>query len=102
MSRTRRLPWCGQCDEASRMVETPEGFAARCPDCHAGRRVHAHDAQLARTRRVKREALGLLDETCPACGERIYRTHRCRASALDPRSPVHAASIREIRLAVGE
>lgn len=30
-----RPPWCGQCDELSRLVERADGIAARCPRCHA-------------------------------------------------------------------
>lgn len=43
--------------------------------------------------------LGITDRNCPVCGQPIYRTHRCRASAMDPTSSVHQASIRELYLA---
>lgn len=34
--------------------------------------------------RGRLRSLGLTDLNCPACGERIYRNHRCRRSALSP------------------
>lgn len=37
--RPRRPPWCGQCEESTRLVERPEGGAARCRDCHPLRSV---------------------------------------------------------------
>jgi predicted RNA-binding Zn-ribbon protein involved in translation (DUF1610 family)/DNA-binding MarR family transcriptional regulator len=46
-----------------------------------------------------RTAVGYTQANCPACGERIYRTHKCKASALDPRSLAHASSVRELTLA---
>jgi len=32
----KRPEWCGRCDEATRLVDTPEGRAARCSSCHPG------------------------------------------------------------------
>jgi len=29
-----RPPWCGQCDETTRLVEVSDSSMARCPDCH--------------------------------------------------------------------
>lgn len=51
---------------------------------------------------VPRGPVGYSQSHCPACGERIYRTHKCKASALDPRSAVHGSSIRELSLATPE
>jgi predicted RNA-binding Zn-ribbon protein involved in translation (DUF1610 family) len=41
-------------------------------------------------------ALGITDRECPTCGAPVYRTHRCRSSALDPASPNHGATIPEL------
>ena len=30
-----RPPWCGMCDETTRLVERADGLAARCARCHA-------------------------------------------------------------------
>lgn len=30
----RRDPWCGSCDEATRLVDVDDGRVARCPACH--------------------------------------------------------------------
>ena len=27
-------PWCGKCDERTRLLERDDGAPARCPDCH--------------------------------------------------------------------
>lgn len=32
--RPARPPWCGECDEPTRMRDTSDGRAYRCPDCH--------------------------------------------------------------------
>jgi len=94
-----RLPWCGECDESSRLVDLPDGKAGRCPRCHARVALaRTGDKATARARRHARR-VGLLDESCPACGERIVKSHRCHASSMDPRSPAHPASIREVRIA---
>jgi|GEM_PF-6013870 len=29
-----RPPWCGHCDQTSRLIDLDDGRAARCPDCH--------------------------------------------------------------------
>jgi hypothetical protein len=29
-----RPPWCGRCEEATRLFERPDGRLSRCPDCH--------------------------------------------------------------------
>lgn len=29
-----RRPWCGKCDERTRLTERDDGTVARCPDCH--------------------------------------------------------------------
>jgi hypothetical protein len=33
--RAERPPWCGHCDPDSRLVQRPDGLAARCMGCHA-------------------------------------------------------------------
>lgn len=98
--RAQRLAWCGHCDPDSRLVELPDGSAGRCPVCHAAAAKARNDKAQNKARRRERAA-GLTDDNCPACGQRIYRHHRCRASSLDPTSVVHPASIREVRIAAG-
>lgn len=34
LPKTSRPPWCGKCDESSRMRETAEGIPFHCPECH--------------------------------------------------------------------
>lgn len=41
-------------------------------------------------------SMGITARECPTCGRPIYRTHRCRSSALDPASPNHGATIPEL------
>lgn len=33
--RLERPPWCGQCDEGTRLVDLKDGRTARCGRCHA-------------------------------------------------------------------
>ncbi|WP_143087052.1 helix-turn-helix domain-containing protein [Geodermatophilus ruber] len=33
-----RPPWCGECDERTRLRETPDGLAQRCRQCHPNAR----------------------------------------------------------------
>ena len=101
MTRTPRPVWCGQCHEDTRCIELEDGGVARCPRCHASAAPGGrHDPSAAKARRRARRPEPDV-ENCPACGERIYRSHRCKATALDPRSLVHAASIREVRIVAG-
>lgn len=80
--RRRRLPWCGSCDETTRLVQLRDGTAQRCQTCHAGAvALQVNDKARARERRRQR-ALGITDALCPGCGEPIHKTHRCRASGL--------------------
>lgn len=78
----RRLPWCGRCNEHTRMLEDAETGAIlrRCPTCHAGAVKTRHDPEAAlKRRRTLIRYRTNTDDNCPACGERIYRTHRCKA-----------------------
>lgn len=34
MTPKPRPPWCGSCDESTRLVELPGGTVARCATCH--------------------------------------------------------------------
>lgn len=82
MSPVKRPPWCGQCEERSRLVDLPNGMAARCPRCHPRCVAARDDGRRSRARRAVRRNQGLTQPDCPNCGARIYRNHRCHASAF--------------------
>lgn len=54
--RTAKPPWCGTCDERTRLIELTDERMARCKNCHP----LAHH-ELAQHRK------------CPACHQRVYQ-----------------------------
>lgn len=68
-----RPPWCGTCDEATRLVELADGRAARCSRCHPLRGLPteprtAEEADMV-NRRAWRAAYGSLPPQTPITEE---------------------------------
>jgi hypothetical protein len=84
---TPRPEWCGQCSEIGRLIDRPNGDAARCPTCHPATQPGERFDPIRHRRVSKRTKLGITSDNCPSCGVRVYRNHTCHASALTPPKP---------------